>query len=347
MKKKKFLNDLVSIPSPSGLEEDCTKVFNSYCSKFAEEYYQDKIGNSAYSIGTGDKKILLSGHIDELGLQVLKIEDSGMLIVYPNSIDKKVLPGSRVLVESKKGWIPGIIGKKPIHAESHCDRDTVNKVSEMLIDLGFTDKKEVEEMGIKVGSFVVYDRNNDSIDFGKDQILAPGLDDKLGLYIATRIGEELKNDSEVLEKYKIIIASTVQEEVGLRGATVLAQNIKPDISIDFDVTPSSDFGVDTKEWGDLSVGKGFVLEYGVDKSKRLCRLIENKAAELEINVQRVVTGRPGGTNTDVLQLFGGDCETCYVALPIRNLHTPVEICSWKDVDEAVKVITELIRTVEL
>ena len=347
MKKKRFLNDLVEIPSPSGLEEQCTEVFNTYCSKFAEEFYKDKIGNSAYSIGEGDRKILLSGHIDELGLQVLKIEESGMLLVYPNSIDKKVLPGSKVLVESKNGWISGIIGKKPIHAETQDDRCTVNKVSEMLIDLGFTDKKEVYEAGIKVGSFVVYDRNNDGIDFGKDQILAPGLDDKLGLYIATRIGEELKNDSDILKKYKIIIASTVQEEVGLRGATVLAQNIKPDISIDFDVTPSSDFGVDTREWGDIKVGKGLVLEYGVDKSKRLCRLIENKASELDENIQRVVTGRPGGTNTDVLQLFGGDCETVHVALPIRNLHTPVEICSWKDVESTIRIITELIRSGEL
>lgn len=341
--RKKFLEELVSIPSPSGLEQKCTEIFKSYCSKFAKEYYSDKIGNTVYSIGTGPKKILLSGHIDELGMQVIKIDSSGSLIVYPLSIDKKVLPGSRVLVETDKGnWIPGIIGKKPVHAEDVDDRSSAIKISEMTIDLGFTKPEEVKEAGIGIGSFVVYDRNYDGIDFGKDRILAPGLDDKLGLYIATIIGEELSNFDDVLEKYQILIASTTQEEVGLRGATVLAQNIKPDISIDFDVTPSSDFGVETKEWGDVEVGKGPVIEYGPDKSIRLCKKLKSIAETNKIDIQPTVTGRPGGTNTDVLQLFGGDCETVHIALPIKNLHTPVEICSWSDTEKAIDLVVKLI-----
>lgn len=340
----RFLEELVSRRSPSGLEKECVEqVFNTYCSKFAEKFYSDKIGNSVFSIGTGKKTILLSGHIDELGMQVIKIESNGMLVVYPLSIDKKVLPGSKVEVQLKNGnWITGIIGKKPIHAETSDDRSSVNKISELTIDLGFTTADEVKEAGVKIGSFVVYERNYDDINFGNSQVLAPGLDDKAGVYISAMIGQCLSEYPEVLKKYKILIAATTQEEVGLRGATVLAQNIKPDISIDFDVTPSNDFGVKSEEWGEVKVGDGPVIEYGPDKSIRICEEIEKIAEQEKIKIQPVVTGRPGGTNTDVLQLFGGDCETAHIALPIKNLHTAVEICNWDDIDNTIKLVCELI-----
>lgn len=345
----RFLEELVARRSPSGFEKECVeKVFNTYCSKFAEKVYSDKIGNSVFSIGTGDTTILLSGHIDELGMQIIKIESSGMLVACPLSIDKKVLPGSKVEVQTKNGnWITGIIGKKPVHAESGEDRSSVSKVSDLTIDLGFTTAEEVKEAGIKIGSFVVYERNYDDINFGKSQVLAPGLDDKAGVYISVMAGEILSKYPDVLKKYKILIAATTQEEVGLRGATVLAQNIKPDVSIDFDVTPSNDFGVKSEEWGEVKVGNGPVIEYGPDKSIRICEEIEKIAETKDIKIQPVVTGRPGGTNTDMIQLFGGDCETAHIALPIRNLHTPVEICSWEDIDNTIKLVCELIISEKL
>ena len=348
-KRKKFLENLVNVPSPSGMEEKCTEVFCSYCDEFALKNYTDHIGNVVYSIGHGEQKVLLSGHIDELSMQVIGIEDSGMLIVYPNSIDKKVLPGSNVLVESDtKGWLSGIIGKKPVHAENSKDRESAIEIEDMLIDLGYSSKEEVLEDGIRIGSYVVYDKKQVNLNFGKSLMVAPGLDDKLGVFISAIIGEELMSceNKDWMNKYTVLIGSTTQEEVGLRGATVLAGNIKPNISIDFDVTPSSDFGVNTKKWGDIKVGNGPVIEWGVDKSRRICALIQNCSSENNIDIQYSV-GRPGGTNTDAFQLFGGDCETMHVALPIRNLHTPVEICSWEDTEKVIKLIVDLIKNEKL
>ena len=348
--RKKFLEKLVSMPSPSGMEERCTEIFCSYCDQFAKKIYSDRIGNVVYSIGHGKKRILLSGHIDELSMQVIGIDDSGMLIVYPNSIDKKVLPGSSVLVESDtKGWRVGIIGKKPVHAEDSKDRECAIEIEDMLVDLGYSSKDEVLNDGIRVGSYVVYDRRQTKLTFGKSNMVAPGLDDKLGVFMSAIIGEELLGceDKSWMDEYEILIGSTTQEEVGLRGATVLAANIKPEISIDFDVTPSSDFGVNTKKWGDIKVGNGPVIEWGVDKSRRICALIQKYSSENNIDIQYSVTGRPGGTNTDVFQLYGGDCETMHIALPIRNLHTPVEVCSWEDTEKAIKLVVELIKKKEL
>ena len=214
----------------------------------------------------------------------------------------------------------------------------------MLIDLGYSSKEDAVKDGIRVGSYVVYDKNSINLSFGKSCMVAPGLDDKLGVFVSVLIAEELLSyeDDSWKEDYEILIASTTQEEVGLRGATVLASNIKPDISIDFDVTPSSDFGVEVKEWGDIKVGDGAVIEWGVDKSRRICSLIQKVSKDKDIKLQYTV-GRPGGTNTDVIQLFGGDCETTHIALPVRNLHTPVEVCSWEDTESAINLVVELIK----
>ena len=347
---KEFLKDLVACPSPSGYEERCMEIFKKYCSEFATPFFEDKIGNVVYSIGTGYKRILLSGHIDELGLQVIGIGKDGKLSVIPlGGVDKKVLPGSKVLVETEnQNWVVGVIGKKPIHAETPDDRNSVSKLSDLTVDLGYSSDEDIKKLGVEIGSFIVYDRNLGDLDFGDGkQILAPGLDDKLGVLVAAEIGKRLASDSKFLSDYQILIAATVQEEVGLRGATVLGQLLKPDISIDFDVTPSSDYGVNTKEWGDLSVGKGPVIEIGPDKNKRLVRLLKETAKNHEIPYQITVTGRPGGTNTDVIQLFGGNCETAHLALAIKNLHTPVEICSWDDVENSVKLVVELVKTGKL
>ncbi len=348
MTSEKFLEKLIDAPTPSGYEEIGLELFKEYCSEFAEHYYEDKIGNVVYSIGHGKTKILLSAHIDELGFQVMGVKKNGLLTISSlGGVDKKVLPGSKVMVECGDNWVIGVIGKKPIHAESHKDRETVNDIEELTIDLGFSSDTEVKERGIDVGSLAVYDRCISDLKFGKDLIMGPGLDDKAGIFLVAEIGRRLSHDFKDSDEYQILLGATVQEEVGLRGATVMAQNIKPDISIDFDVTPTTDFGVKAEEWGDVTLGEGAVIEIGPDKSRRLVNIIKSVAKEANELYQLVPTGRPGGTNTTVLQLFGGDCETAHIALPIRNLHTPVEICSMKDINAVKEIVVKLVENKQL
>ena len=337
------LKQLVVTPSPSGFETGCQRVFEKIVESYGgRRLYSDHIGNVAYSFGNAKgKRILLSAHIDELGFQVLDITDEGFLIINSlGGIDMKVTQAASVMVAGKNGWFPGVIGKKPIHAETREDRGNVSEIEDIRVDLGLT-KDELEASGIEIGSVVVYTRPTDpdnlNLWLGKN-ICSPGLDDKAGIYVILEIAKKLKD---INTDYEIIIASCVQEELGLRGATVLAQNIKPDISIDIDVTPSSDFGVKPEIWGNMKLGEGPIIELGPGNSPRLWKLFIEQAKESNIKFQRVVGG-PGGTNTDVFQRFG-NCETQLISLPIRNLHTPTESCSMYDISGAVDLITEVIK----
>lgn len=338
------LKQLVVTPSPSGFETGCQRVFEKIIESYGgRRFYSDHIGNVAYSFGNAKgKRILLSAHIDELGFQVLDITDEGFLIINSlGGIDMKVTQAASVMVAGKVGWFPGVIGKKPIHAETSEDRKNVSEIEEIRVDLGLT-KDELEASGIEIGSVVVYTRPTDpdklNLWLGNKNICSPGLDDKAGIYVILEIAKKLKD---INTDYEIIIASCVQEELGLRGATVLAQNIKPDISIDIDVTPSSDFGVKPEIWGNMKLGEGPIIELGPGNSPRLWKLFIEQAKESNIKFQRVVGG-PGGTNTDVFQRFG-NCETQLISLPIRNLHTPTESCSMYDIGGAVDLITEVIK----
>lgn len=337
------LKQLIVTPSPSGFETDCQRVFEKIVESYGgRRFYSDHIGNVAYSFGNAKgKRILLSAHIDELGFQVLDITDEGFLIITSlGGIDMKVTQAASVMVAGKNGWFSGVIGKKPIHAETKEDRGNVSEIEEIRVDLGLT-KDELEASGIEIGSVVVYTRPTDTdklnLWLGKN-ICSPGLDDKAGIYVILEIAKRLRD---INTDYEIIIASCVQEELGLRGATVLAQNIKPDISIDIDVTPSSDFGVKPEIWGNMKLGEGPIIELGPGNSPRLWKLFIEQARESNIKFQRVVGG-PGGTNTDVFQRFG-NCETQLISLPIRNLHTPTESCSMHDLSGAVDIITEIIK----
>lgn len=343
------LKDLITTPSPSGFETYCQRRFRKYLEDCGGTcYYADHIGNVSYSIGNGSTRILLSAHIDELGLQVLDIEKSGLLVVNNlGGIDRKAITAGEVLVE-KYGcneWVRGVLGKKPIHAETYEERNgEIQDIHELRVDLGLTSREEVENLGIKIGSTIVYNRSLDptllNIHLGKN-ICAPGLDDKIGVFILVEVAKRLnKNKLKELD-LEVIIASCVQEELGLRGATVLAQNIKPDISIDIDVTPSSDFDVKPEKFGNIEFGKGPVICLGPGCSRRITNLMDS----LDIKTQRVVN-LPGGTNTDVLQLFG-NCETQLVSVPIRNLHTPTESCNLEDVENTIKLIVDTIESGKL
>ena len=348
MLDKLYLKQLLMAPSPSGSETQASEVFESFCKDYSESYNHDKIGNTYFTIGQGPIKVMLSAHIDEISARVQYISDDGMIsFVRSGGIDKKVLPGSSVLIISESGdLIPGVIGKKPIHLEESDERDEVNSLESLKVDIGCESREEVLDHGIDIGCFIIQSRDSIILDhFGKNRLCSPGLDDKIGIFIISEILKRLYNssDRDWKDKYTIYCVSTVQEEVGLRGATVATQLINPDISIDFDVTFSTDGGIDVKkeELGDITLGKGCVIEYGPDKSIRLAKIFKSIASVLNQPIQRSVSNS-GGTNTDVIQLYGGDCETMLISIPNRNMHTPVEICDYRDIISAIEIVSESI-----
>lgn len=343
-----FLNELLNEPTPVSGEMEGTKIWDSYMESLGLKHdYQDKIGNSGWSIGCGPKKILISAHIDEICMSVIDISDKGYLtMISLGGVDPKVLPGSSVIILGNKNTkIKGIVCKAPIHSEYQDKKqDEVLKLKDLRISVGADSKEDVEKLGISIGSLAVLSRNVD-VNFGEKKILGNALDDKIGVYIVSQIARKIKEQSEIelRHDYTFTFLAGTQEEAGLRGLTVAAHNLNPDISIDIDVTPAQDgeCGVNKSTWGNIELGRGCVIEYGPDKSRRIADIMKDYAKTREIPFQLSV-GRAGGTNTDTIQLSSLDCETMLVSIPNINMHTQNEVCDWEDVEAAVNLISGII-----
>ena len=343
---RKLLQDLILKASPSGYEKEATKVWKNYLSELPE-CYADKIGNSAFSVGHGPIKILLSGHIDQVNAQVSMIHDNGLLALeYTGGIDNRCLPGSWVsILTDDGGVVHGAVIKQAMHLdESDKWPDGHRDMSQLRVDIGVSTKEEALDLGIHPGSIVCYKPEVD-INFGSNRVCGTSLDDKVGVFITAEILKTLKV-KEILgwsEKYTVIGLSATQEETGLRGATIAAKAINPDISIDFDVTFCSDDELSGPKdrLGEVGLGKGPVISWGCDKSPRINMTLKNVAKELGNNYQEE-SSRAGGTNTDAIQLFSIDCETTHVAIPNRSMHSQTEVCDWDDIQGAIEIIVEAI-----
>lgn len=337
-----LLKDLCLALSPSGSEKPATEVWDSYCSKIkgASKFYQDKIGNSGWKLGNGPIEVMLSGHIDEVQARVQGISEDGMItIISTGGIDAKALLSSSVLLLGDNGVVKGFIGKKPIHLDWE-DKGEI-KLENFRVDIGVSSKEEVEEMGIRVGTIVVYDRRWEEIGKDQDIIVATGLDDKAGVFISYEILNRLSTweDKSWMDKYTVIAVSMTQEETGCRGAGIAAHNINPDISIDFDVTFCNDggLGINGGKTGDVKLGKGGVIDYGPDKSERINKLLRETPFS-----HQAISGRAGGTNTHAIQDEALDCETTIMSIPNRNMHTSVEMVSKKDIESIVNSVFRVI-----
>lgn len=342
MNNKDFFEKLMGTCSPSGYETEAIEVFNSYCESLgAKHEFTDNMGNSCYSIGTGDIKVMISAHIDELGFQVQRITEEGMIqFTTLGGVDKKTLPGS--VVWFPKQSIKGVIGKKPIHVEESEERRTVDKINNLLVDIGAESKENVKEIGIDVGDiFLPYQQ--EVLYLGKNRVVSRGLDDKVGIFIITQVLEILARDKDLGKKYTIYFVANTQEEVGLRGAMVTSKRISPDISIDLDVTFATDEGrgISEAEEGEVSLGKGPVICYGPDKNPKLTKLISDTAICSSISVQKIA-GHSGGTNTSAIQEGSLDCMTALISIPNRNMHTPVEMCDIRDIENTIDLISNVI-----
>ena len=348
---KEFLKELLEAVSPSGQEEKATKVWEKFIQSINPldiPYYKDKIGNSAFNLGTGATKILLSGHIDQVNARVSLIHDSGLIALhYTGGIDNRCLPGSRVIILTDEGKeIEGAVIKQPMHLdESDKWPENHRDFSQFKVDLGCETKEEVEDLGIHPGCLVVY-KPEVNVEWGKNKMCSCSLDDKIAVFLVASLYkalyEELKSHGTYIpedhwsKKYTVIFLSATQEETGLRGATVAAKNINPDYSIDIDVDFASDDEMSgpKERIGDIKLGEGPIIAYGADKSIRLNKVLKESAN----GKYQTTSTTCGGTNTEAIQLNSSDCETAHLAIPNRSMHSQTEMCDWRDVQGAVDMI---------
>jgi len=356
--QNEFLIKLLYTHTPSGYERLCGIDQLQMYVNTPNIANVDKIWNQYFRKGYDGEdalNVFISAHYDENALQVVNITKEGMLhIINLGGLDRKTIEGSWVYVISDnwddvdtttKKLIPGIIGKKPIHKESEDERKTVDEYDKIIVDIGANSADEVKELGIHVGSVIVF-KKEVNCHFGIDQkkIVANALDDKIGIYCVTEAFNQINEDYLKEHKICLTLGWLTQEEVGLRGATI-AGKLNPDISIDVDVTfdTSKCTAISKEKCGNIELGKGVVLEYGPHGQYVLMNDLKDIANKFAISYQEAVA-KPGGNNCHAIQMNAKDCATAHLGIPQRNMHTQVEMCHWDDVLNCIDLIKNYIET---
>ena len=333
-----FLQELLAAPSPSGYEQPAQRLFRSYIAPFAQ-VTQDVMGNVFGRIcGEGDNlpKVMLVGHSDEIGLQVRYVDDKGFIYFSAiGGVDAHLTPGQRVHIHTRNGAVIGVVGKKPIHLMEPKDRETVVKLDSQYIDIGAVDKKETESL-VRVGDPITFAVALEKLQ--GDRVTSRGFDDKAGSFVVAEV-LRLVAAAQVKPQIDLYGVSSVQEEVGLRGGTTSSYTVNPDVGICVEVDFSTDQpDVERKHNGEVALGRGPILPRGANINPALFDLLADAAGEENIPVQFTGIPRATGTDANVMQVSRGGVATALVKIPLRYMHTPVEVLSLADLDNAVKLI---------
>lgn len=338
-----FLKKLLSTPSPSGFEEKIQKVCRTYAASFSDEIYKDVHGNQYHVINkSAPVRIMLAGHVDEIGLMVNTIDEKGFIgFVAIGGVDAAVLGGQRVEIHGADGPVPGVIGRKAIHLTPEKDRGRALEMHQMWIDIGAKNKKDAEKVvaiGDPVTMAVGY------MELRNDMIVARALDDRIGAFVCL---EALRQ----LHKRKINVAvycvTTVQEEIGLRGATTSAYGCNPHAGLAVDVGWATDHpNGEGKRYGETCIGGGPILSRGPNINPVVRKGLVETAKAHKIPFQNFAAPRGTGTDANAMQLSRGGVATALIGIPNRYMHTPVELVSLKDVEHASRLIAEWIASMK-
>ncbi len=338
-----FLRQLINSHSPSGFEKDSATLWKHRVKKFADEVRVDVHGNVISSLnGEGKPRVMLAGHIDEIGYMVKYVDNDGYVYFSTiGGIDPHLMPGQRVLIKGKKGDCLGIIGRKPIHLLEDAEKKQVSKLENLWIDIGAKDKKEALSK-ISIGDPALPAVGFDVLH--GDKVIGRGFDDRAGAFV---VSEAIRLLSEKKFSASVYGVATVQEEIGLRGAHTSAYGISPDVGIAVDVTFATDVpGIDKKRLGEMKIGAGPVIARGPNINPKIFELLV-KTAEIEkIPYQIEAISKGTGTDANVIQLTKAGVATGLVSIPNRYMHTPVELVDIKDLENTAKLIAAFVAKLD-
>jgi len=341
--EKKFFKDLVMAPSPSGFEQPAQEVYRNFVREYADEVTTDVHGNViALKKGTGKLRLMVSGHADEVGLMVNYIDDKGFIrFTSIGGVDATLLPGLRVNIYHNKKVIRGIIGRKPIHLMSPEDRKSTPKMSDLWIDIGAKDKKAAEKK-VCVGDHVTYSPGLEIL--SGSIITTKATDNKAGVYIVGCLLKELAGEKIAANVYSV---SSVQEEVGLRGARTSAFGIDPHVGIAIDVTHATDYpGMNKNQLGDVALEKGPTISVGANINPKVFELLKKAGDNVKVKYQIEAAPRGTGTDANAIQVTRAGVAAGLISIPNRYMHTPNEVISFKDLNGAVKLLSEFVRLID-
>ena len=336
----KFFKALIEAPSPSGFEQPAQRVIREALADVADDVRTDVMGNVVAHVKgpQGAPRLMLAGHCDEIGFMVKYVDDQGYLFFAPiGGVDAHLVPGQRVTVHTSGGPIAGVVGKRPIHQIEVKDRETVVPFKSQFIDIGCSSKDEAVKL-VSIGDPVTFRVGVERLQ--GTRLTSRAFDDKMGAFIVAQVLREVRRQNRMTVDLHGV--STVQEEVGLRGGATSAYGVQPDIGIAVEVGFASDYpGADHKDLGEVSLGKGPVIARGPNINPVLFDLLKKTAEDENIPCQIMGIPRATGTDANVMQLVHGGVATALISIPLRYMHTPVEVLDWVDLEGAVKLLSAL------
>ena len=337
-----FLRRLLDTPSPSGHETEGQRIWVDHVRPAADSVWNDAYGNCFARIDCGRSDaptVAICGHADEIGLMVNNIDDKGFIYCRQiGGMDPGSIVGKRIRFHSSVAGadktVDGVIGATAIHLQDRSGDAKVRKLHELFIDIGCRNREEALER-LNIGDAGVF--TDSSLLVGDDRIVARGLDNRIGTWAAAESLVRLAKIKGELH-CNVVAVSTVQEEVGLHGAAMIADGLKPDIALVTDVGHATDTpGIDRNRHGDFRLGGGPKIAIGGPAQPMVVERLVAAAASEEITIQRSATPGRSGTDTDAIFLRNGGIPCGLVSLPIRYMHTTVETTSLSDLESIAKI----------
>lgn len=340
---KKYINNF----SPVGSEYKGQQLWLDYIRDYVDETFTDPYGTAVGVINAGQKfKVVIEAHADEISWFVNYISKDGFIYLKRNGgVDHQIAPSQRVVIHGKKGPVKAVFGWPAIHTRAgKDDKEFLPKVENLFLDCGARSAEEVEKLGVRVGAIVTYVDGFEELAY--DNYIARAFDNRIGGYMISQVARLLKEAKKKLP-YSLYVVNAVQEEIGLRGAEMIARRIKPDVAIITDVTHDSNTPMVNKQvQGDCVCGKGPVITYGPAVHNKLRDFIEDTARSNRIGIQLAAVSRSTGTDTDSFAYANDGCPSALISIPLRYMHTTVEMLHKSDIENTIRLIYETVSALK-
>jgi len=342
----KFLKNYINTPSPVGFESGGQKVWLEYIKPLVDTTFVDPYGTAVGVINPkAEFKVVIEAHADEISWFVNYITPEGLIYLKRNGgVDHQIAPGQRVFIHGKKGPVKAVFGWPAIHTRLHNPdaKDPQPKVENLFLDTGARSKKETEDLGIHVGCVVTYQDGFDEL--ANDYYIARAFDNRIGGFMIAEVARLLKENKKQLP-YGLYVVNAVQEEIGLRGAEMIARRIKPNVAIITDVTHDTHTPMISKIIeGDVACGRGPSPAYGPAVHNKLLKLVEDVAEKNQIPLQMRTVSRSTGTDTDSFAYANDGCPSVLISIPLRYMHTTVEMLHKSDIEQTIRLMYETLLT---
>jgi putative aminopeptidase FrvX len=344
-KSKKFLFDYLNNSSPTGFESSGQQIWLDYLKPYINDYMVDVYGTAVGIINPkAQYKVVIEAHADEISWFVNYITDDGYIYVRRNGgSDHQIAPSMRVNIYGDKGVVKGVFGWPAIHVRDAAREETPT-LKNIFIDIGAESKKEVEAMGVHVGSVAVFE--DELIELNKNYLTGRALDNRMGGYMIAEVARRLHEKKKKLP-FGLYIVNAVQEEIGLRGAEMISRRLKPDLAICTDVTHDTQSPMyNKKESGNMKCGLGPVLCYGPAVQNNVLKMLIEVAQKKKIPFQRQAVSRSTGTDTDSFAYSAEGVASGLISLPLKYMHTTVETVHKEDVENVINLIYEVLLQVK-